>query len=85
MDVCAVDCQGRLSGAEITVGWGSDGVKNQLCGSYGSTNGVPKIEITCHSELVGRYVHVRIPGGNVALTLCEVEVLGENCKSRIVA
>ena len=77
---CGTECTESLSNVEVTVGWTSIIGENPQCRSYMSTQDISKVVLDCHTELVGRYVHVRIPKQNAILTLCEVEVIGQKCK-----
>ena len=67
--------RGRLNNAQVNVGDDKKGQKVwEVCGKVGNTTGRLVLEITCAETIQGRYVKVFIPG--VALTLCEVQVLG---------
>ncbi|OCT77237.1 hypothetical protein XELAEV_18032436mg [Xenopus laevis] len=67
-------CSERLLGAEIHVGDSTDN-NNLICGAI--TN-ISQATITLYCKgLEGRYVSVVIPGREEYLTLCEVEVYGE--------
>ena len=68
-------CSERLSNAQVTIGYAADGKGNAVCGNAGVTTGKWKIEVNCAKKLEGRYVTVTVP--NNALTLCEVEVMGD--------
>ncbi|KAM4704896.1 pentraxin fusion protein-like [Rhinophrynus dorsalis] len=67
-------CSDRLRGAEIRVGNSADN-NNPVCGTI---TDVSKATITlCCKGMEGQYVSVVIPGREEWLTLCEVEVYGE--------
>uniref|UniRef100_A0A6I8QQG6 II-FBPL precursor n=1 Tax=Xenopus tropicalis TaxID=8364 RepID=A0A6I8QQG6_XENTR len=71
-------CSERLLGAEIRVGDSADN-KNPVCdtikvGSQGTIT-------LCCEGLEGRYVSVVIPGREENLSLCEVEVYGQEAKA----
>ena len=65
----------RLSNAQVTIGYATDGKGNAVCNNTGDTTGMYVIEVNCAKTLEGRYVTVTVP--NNALTLCEVEVIGK--------
>ncbi|KAE8599865.1 hypothetical protein XENTR_v10017370 [Xenopus tropicalis] len=75
------DCCGeRLLGAEVRVGDSPDN-NNPVCGII---TDVSKSTITlCCNGLEGRYVSVVIPGREEHLTLCEVEVYGEEVPGKV--
>eukprot|EP00079_Xenopus_tropicalis_P036907 XP_017950678.1 PREDICTED: uncharacterized protein LOC100498436 isoform X1 [Xenopus tropicalis] len=69
-------CSQRLLGAQIRVGDSADN-NNPVCGTITDVSQA-SITVSCHG-LEGRYVSVVIPGREEYLTLCEVEVYGEEC------
>uniref|UniRef100_F6X2Z1 Fucolectin tachylectin-4 pentraxin-1 domain-containing protein n=1 Tax=Xenopus tropicalis TaxID=8364 RepID=F6X2Z1_XENTR len=70
-------CSERLLGAEIRVGDSADN-NNPVCGSVTNTSQAT-ISLSCNG-MEGRYVSVVIPEREEYLTLCEVEVYGEESK-----
>uniref|UniRef100_F6U3M8 II-FBPL precursor n=1 Tax=Xenopus tropicalis TaxID=8364 RepID=F6U3M8_XENTR len=72
------DCCGeRLRGAEVRVGNSADN-NNPVCGAITDASQAT-ITLPCKG-MKGRYVSVVIPGRNEYLTLCEVEVYGQEAK-----
>ncbi|KAM8966340.1 fucolectin-3-like [Pelodytes ibericus] len=69
-------CKDRLNGAEIRVGNSPDN-NNPVCATI--TDSGSKILVCCNG-MVGQYVSVVIPSRAEYLTLCEVEVYGEEIK-----
>ncbi|XP_057307272.1 uncharacterized protein LOC130645326 isoform X2 [Hydractinia symbiolongicarpus] len=69
-------CSERLNNMLIIVGNNADGTGNHICGGRDSMEDVKKTTISCCQTLIGRYVHVTIPGPQF-LHVCEVEVLGK--------
>ncbi|XP_065256257.1 uncharacterized protein LOC135875191 [Emys orbicularis] len=75
------DCCGqRLEGAQIRVGDSLDdhGKHNPICGTITNT-GLGSVSTICCKGLQGRYVTIVIPGRRGILTLCEVEVIAQDC------
>eukprot|EP00058_Branchiostoma_floridae_P027790 XP_002613281.1 hypothetical protein BRAFLDRAFT_68246 [Branchiostoma floridae] len=68
-------CSDRLESFQVHVGDNSNVVHNPTCGDAQSVAG--RIVITVKCGLPGRYVGVTLPGTKT-LTLCEVEVYGDN-------
>eukprot|EP00079_Xenopus_tropicalis_P019561 XP_012809353.1 PREDICTED: uncharacterized protein LOC100490049 [Xenopus tropicalis] len=72
-------CSERLLGAEIRVG-DSEENNNPVCGTV---TDVSQLTITlCCNGMEGRYVSVVIPGREEFLSLCEVEVYGEEATTQ---
>ena len=65
----------------VSVGESTDAEKNAFCRKYGKAKGKQVLYINCITPLLGRYVTVTIPSHD-ALTLCEVEVMGEVYSSK---
>uniref|UniRef100_L7N3P4 II-FBPL precursor n=1 Tax=Xenopus tropicalis TaxID=8364 RepID=L7N3P4_XENTR len=70
-------CSERLLGAEVRVGDSADN-NNPVCGAITDASQAT-ITLPCKG-MKGRYVSVVIPGRNEYLTLCEVEVYGQEAK-----
>ncbi|KAM8967921.1 fucolectin-like [Pelodytes ibericus] len=71
-------CKDRLKGAEIRIGNSPDN-NNPVCNIVMDTDHGSKILLCCNG-MVGQYVSVVIPSRAEYLTLCEVEVYGEEIK-----
>ncbi|OCT75090.1 hypothetical protein XELAEV_18034080mg [Xenopus laevis] len=67
-------CSERLKGAQVRVGNSADN-NNPICGTISDVSQAT-ITLYCHG-MVGRYLSVVIPGRQEFLTLCEVEVYGQ--------
>ncbi|CAH2286169.1 Hypothetical predicted protein [Pelobates cultripes] len=67
-------CAKRLRGAQVKVGNSPDG-NNRVCGTVTDVSQA-RLPIPCRGA-VGRYVTLTIPGRAEYLTLCEVEVYGD--------
>ncbi|XP_053323910.1 uncharacterized protein LOC128497775 [Spea bombifrons] len=73
-------CETRLLGAEIRIGNSEDN-NNPVCGTV---TDVSRLKISfCCNGMEGRYVSVVIPTRAEYLTLCEVEVYGEEIQPEI--
>ncbi|KAG8431618.1 hypothetical protein GDO86_017925 [Hymenochirus boettgeri] len=71
-------CSERLKGAEVRIGYSSDN-NNPVCGTISDVSQAT-ITLNCKG-MEGRYVSVLIPGRAEYLTLCEVEVYGDEITS----
>ncbi|XP_062278424.1 uncharacterized protein LOC133983374 [Scomber scombrus] len=71
-------CQNRINGAEIRIGnsLSDNGNANPRCTVISSIPAGTSKTFQCNG-MVGRYVNIVIPGRKEYLTLCEVEVYGE--------
>ncbi|XP_041422988.1 uncharacterized protein LOC100127293 isoform X2 [Xenopus laevis] len=74
-------CSERLKGAEIRVGDSSEN-NNHVCGTIKDVSQTTNI-LFCNG-MEGRYVSVVIPGRKEYLTLCELEVYGEESTAQEV-
>ncbi|XP_075039887.1 uncharacterized protein LOC142099864 isoform X2 [Mixophyes fleayi] len=70
-DCCAQD----LNGAEIHIGNKEDWRDNPSCGSVSSMGLGETYSFTCQG-MPGRLLTIAVPGKNVSLSLCEVQVFG---------
>nr|XP_014433017.1 uncharacterized protein LOC102447856 isoform X1 [Pelodiscus sinensis]XP_025044467.1 uncharacterized protein LOC102447856 isoform X1 [Pelodiscus sinensis]XP_025044468.1 uncharacterized protein LOC102447856 isoform X1 [Pelodiscus sinensis] len=79
-------CGDRLKGAQIHVGDSlvNHGKHNPICGVITATEPGATSTICCN-RLEGRYVSIIIPDRAEHLTLCEVEVLSQECAPPLVA
>ncbi|XP_057307268.1 pentraxin fusion protein-like isoform X2 [Hydractinia symbiolongicarpus] len=77
-------CSERLNNLLITVGESANGTGNHICGGRDNMEDVKKTTISCCRTLIGRYVHLTIPGPQF-LHVCEVEVLGKSSEITNIA
>ncbi|KAI1894906.1 hypothetical protein AGOR_G00120580 [Albula goreensis] len=79
-------CASRINGAQIRIGNSleNNGNNNPLCSTVPSISPGPSQTFKCSGPMVGRYVNVYIPRREF-LTLCEVEVNGEEADDGNVA
>ena len=66
-------CSERLSGVKVEVGATNHAKGALMCGAYGNATGKRVLEITCNSQLKGRFVTVSLK--DAPLTLCKVKVM----------
>ncbi|XP_028435570.1 uncharacterized protein LOC114556735 [Perca flavescens] len=78
-------CPERINGAEIRIGnsLNDNGNNNPRCAVISSINAGTSQTFVCNG-MEGRYVNIVIPGRQEYLTLCEVEVTGQQQKKLIV-
>ncbi|XP_070544790.1 plasminogen-like isoform X2 [Ptychodera flava] len=70
-------CEERLLNAQVRVGFDTNILNNQVCGSTVTEEQISTdqgIVITCDSPISGQYVSVQLLGTENYLTLCEVQV-----------
>ncbi|XP_078691944.1 uncharacterized protein LOC144922175 [Branchiostoma floridae x Branchiostoma belcheri] len=74
-------CSDRLDGFKVYVGDDPSVSANPPCGEEQSAAGKETIPVAC-GGLTGRYVGIALPGWQY-LTLCEVQVFGDDCLTRV--